>query len=695
MLNDIISHMANKRQLINLRFPVLIILSLICGILLGYLFIRIQIDLFYVIATVPAVAIILILCRFNSKYRLMIFCLTCIFMLILGATLSYIQIKTFDSKQLVNGDTYTVCATVSDKGKTDSGEYIIVDGVFVNGMRVGGKIKVYLSASYGEKCDVGYEVKFTSKITNNDIFPYGKLNYNAEKNIKYTCFVQSGLTSKYKFSLFGSMNSVLRNALFENLDSDTASVAFAMLTGNTDFVDSQTVSAFRYGGIAHIFAVSGLHIGIIYGILRVLFKKRRLNRYIKLALCLVPLFLYTGICGFTVSSVRALIMCAVATIAQTFFVKYDALNSLSISAVIILILNPLTLFSVGFQLSFTAVASIIFLSKNIVRPFKKLPRKVTDTVGVSLSAQAGTMPVMLSHFGYLSGAGIIMNIFLVPLLSLFFILQFFGVLISLILPFTAGYILPYSTLPLKIILSFLINAGFEKALLSGFGAGAFIPFYCLILFTLSDKINLKIFQRITALVCSFIFLSIYIPLKTYFPFSGHKIIVTATYNGGAVLIKSNGGNILILTENVSDGNIRTFLNEYYSYNLDAVILLGGENCVGALNKFDIDCDIYIYGKYLNIQPFENIKINYEKNFSLNGAEFTYADGYSVSINCEGTEIGICGGKYSPFDSCDLIIGDCLNDPGSGMSISFNDRSFDNCVYDHGNFELLLKNGNIK
>ena len=137
MLNDIISHMANKRQLINLRFPVLIILSLICGILLGYLFIRIQIDLFYVIATVPAVAIILILCRFNSKYRLMIFCLTCIFMLILGATLSNIQIKTFDSKQLVNGDTYTVCATVSDKGKTDSGEYIIVDGVFVNGMRVG------------------------------------------------------------------------------------------------------------------------------------------------------------------------------------------------------------------------------------------------------------------------------------------------------------------------------------------------------------------------------------------------------------------------------------------------------------------------------------------------------------------------------------------------------------------------------
>lgn len=382
MLNDIISHMANKRQLINLRFPVLIILSLICGILLGYLFIRIQIDLFYVIATVPAVAIILILCRFNSKYRLMIFCLTCIFMLILGATLSYIQIKTFDSKQLVNGDTYTVCATVSDKGKTDSGEYIIVDGVFVNGMRVGGKIKVYLSASYGEKCDVGYEVKFTSKITNNDIFPYGKLNYNAEKNIKYTCFVQSGLTSKYKFSLFGSLNSVLRNALFENLDSNTASVAFAMLTGNTDFVDSQTVSAFRYGGIAHIFAVSGLHIGIIYGILRLLFKKRRLNRYIKLALCLVPLFLYTGICGFTVSSVRALIMCAVATIAQTFFVKYDALNSLSISAVIILILNPLTLFSVGFQLSFTAVASIIFLSKNIVRPFKKLPRKVTDTVGV-------------------------------------------------------------------------------------------------------------------------------------------------------------------------------------------------------------------------------------------------------------------------------------------------------------------------
>ena len=101
-------------------------------------------------------------------------------MLILGATLSYIQIKTFDSKQLVNGDTYTVCATVSDKGKTDSGEYIIVDEVFVNGMRVGGKSSIPVRF-LRRKCDVGYEVKFTSKITNNDIFPYGKLNYNAEK----------------------------------------------------------------------------------------------------------------------------------------------------------------------------------------------------------------------------------------------------------------------------------------------------------------------------------------------------------------------------------------------------------------------------------------------------------------------------------------------------------------------------------
>lgn len=682
------------KRIINLRFPVLMLLSLFIGILSGYLFIRIHIDLIYLIATVPAVAVILILCCCYSKFKLLIYFLFCVLFLITGIFGSYFKIKNFTQKELVGGDTYTVSATVGEKAKTEQGrEYLVVENIKANGQAVKGKMQVYLSSSYGDFCDVGYKVDFTAKISVNDTFPYGKLSYNAEKNVKYSCFVQSGLTAKYHFSLFGSINSALKKTLYNNLDDDTASVVYAMLTGNSNAIEDETLSAFRYGGIAHLFAISGLHIGIIYGLLQLLSKKLHLNKYITLLFCILPIFFYAGICGFTVSSVRALIMCGVALLAKTFFVKYDALNSLSLSAIIILLINPLTLFNVGFQLTLSAVGAIILLSKNMLRPFKKIPAKIKNTVGVSLSAQAGTMPVMLARFGYLSGAGIILNIILVPLLSLFFSIIFVGSFISLIFPFLAAYILPYAAMPLEATVSFFVNAGFEKALISGFGAGAFLPIYYLGLFALSDKFNLKLLHRLTAVGFSVIFLCAYIPVKNFTPFSGHKIIISAYYNSGVVLIKSDEGNILILTETADPAHTISFLNEYYSHNVDAVILLGGENCVSTLDKFETDSCVYVYGKYLHIQPY-NKEILFEESFEIGSVNFEFADGYSLKISCDGINVAVCVGDYVTVENYDLLVCDCSDQSKDENAVSFNNRSYENCVYNDGNFEFLLKNGKI-
>lgn len=682
------------KPIVNFRFPLLLVLSTIGGILLGYLFIRIRIDLIYLIVTVPTVAIILILCCLYSRYKLLVYCLFSILFLIIGITGSYFKLKNFDVKELINGDTYTISATVSEKACASSGEYLILENAEADGQKISGKIKAFLSDSYGDFCDKGYKVTFTAKIQSNDTFPYEKLNYRAERNIKYTCFVQNEMTSEYNFSLFGYFNSAIRKTLYDNLDDDTASVAYAMLTGNSEGVEDGTVSAFRFGGIAHIFAVSGLHIGIIYSILRLLCKKLRLNKYLTLFLCVFPVFFYAGVCGFTVSSVRAFIMCSINALAQTFFVKYDALNSLSVSVIIILLINPLNLFNVGFQLSVSAVLAIILLAKSIVRPFKKINANVKNTVAVSLSAQAGTAPVMLARFGYLSGAGIILNIVLVPLLSMFFSIIFAATFLSLILPFWAEYILRYAAVPLEATLSFLVNAGFEKALISGFGAGAFIPIYYFGLFMLSDKINLKLLLRLIAVGCSFVLLCIYVPIKSYMPFSGHKIIVSASYNGGVALIKSDEGNILIMKENADFSHTQTFLHEYYANRLKAVILLGGENCVDALNNSDYNCEIYIYGKYLNIQPLDGLKINYKDSFTLGGCDFEFADGYSLLLKCDDANVGICAGNYANVKNYDLLICDCMSEAENEKAISFNNRSFENCVYDDGNFEFLIKDGKI-
>ena len=677
------------KRFVNVRFPVILIVALIAGILLGYLFVRTNISLFYIIAIVPLTAIIFILCLIFSRYKLLIYGIFAIILLTVGIVSGYARLDGFDRKELVNGDTYTITATVCEKGEYDGGEYIIVRHVKANGQKTGGKIRVYLSDSYGDYCAVGYKVEFTAKISVYDTFPYGKLNYNATNNIKYSCRIYSGLTSTYRFSLFGSVNTAIRNALYNNLDYDTASIVYAMLTGNTDGIEEGSITAFRYGGIAHIFAVSGLHIGIIYGLLRLLCKKLYLNKYVGLAVCIVPIFLYSGVCGFTLSSVRALIMCAVAMLSGVLFAKYDALNSLSLSAIVILLINPLNLFNVGFQLSVCAVGSIILLSKNIVRPFKKVPKKLTDTVGISLSAQAGTMPVMLARFGYLSGAGIILNIFIVPLLSAFFAIIFVATVLSMILPFIAEFLLPYAVLPLEATVSFLTNAGFEKALIRGFGAGAFVPIFYLGLFALSDKFNLKFVYRLIAVISAAVILCTYVLLKTFSPFKGFKIVVSAYYGGGEVLIKSKDMNILIITENLNLSRTDDFLNRYYSSDIDALIILGGENCVEAYGT-EFDCDAYIYGGYINIQPFANKTVNYEKRFSLGGINFEFADGYSLIAEYDGVTVGVCAGKYIPFDKCDYLFTDSLYECETQIRVSFNKRNSENCIYNYGDYVFRLK-----
>ena len=677
------------KRFVNARLPVLLVFALVAGILLGYLFMQNSISLFFVIAIVPVTAVTFIICFIFSRKRLLIFSILAIIFLTVGTIEAYLKLDSFNKKELVNGDYYSISATVCDKGIYDSGEYIVVNNVKANGRKIGGKIRVYLSPSYGEYCAVGYKVNFTANISTYDTFPYGKLSFNALSNIKYSCRVHGGLTSAFHFSLFGSINTAIRNALYDNLDYDTASVTYAMLTGNTDGIEDGSISAFRYGGIAHLFAVSGLHIGLIYGLLRLLCKKLHPNRYIGLAICIVPVFLYSGICGFTLSSVRALIMCTVAAISGIIYTKYDALNSLSLSAATILLLNPLNLFNVGFQLSLGAISAIVMLSKNIVRPFKKVPENLKATVGISLSAQAGTMPVMLARFGYLSGAGILLNILIIPLLSAFFAIIFVATFLAVVLPFIAPYILPLATVPLEATVSFLVNAGFERNIISGFGAGLFVPVYFFGLFALSDKFNLKLKYRLISVISASAFLCTYIPLMTFSPFGGYKIIASAYYGGGEVLFKSRNTKILVVTENLNLSRTDDFLNRYYSSDIDALIILGGENCAMVYGNTDLKCDAYIFGEYINIQPFRNKNINYENKFNLGGIQFEFVDGYSLIAEYNGETIGVCAGNCVPFDYCDYLFTDSQGECNTKTLVSFNERIL-SCIYDCGDFVFRLE-----
>ncbi len=679
------------KRLINIRIPLIFAFSLIAGIALSRLFINFNINLFYIIAVVPFTAVIVVITAFFHKSLIKIIIVIFIALIfILGLTGGYVKLKHYGTSSIVDGASYTVSAVVCEKGETQNSEYIILKNLHADGEKINGKMIVYLGKTYGDFCDIGYKVEFTAEISRKDLFTFGKLNNYVQSNVKYSCFVINNLKAEYGFSFFGSIRSHIRDTLYDNLDGDTAAIAFAMLTGNTQDVDEGAMQNFRYGGIAHIFAVSGLHIGIVYAALFWILKKFNLNKYVNAILCLSPLFFYAGICGFTMSSLRAVVMCTVSVLARLTHKKYDSLNALSLSVIIILLITPLSLFSAGFQLSVCATGSIILLSKNIVRPFKKLPRNISSAIGVSLSAQAGTMPVMLSCFGYLSWAGLLMNIIILPILSVVFVVIFISTLIASVIP-PFAVVLPYAFLPLQLIISIFLNTSFEKAVISGLGAAALLPFYIALL-ALSDKINLKLKYRLTAIICVTIFICVNVLSNVFAPLNGYKIIVSANYGGGVILIKSKGENILIVTENLSPTKTQPMLNEYYAFDLSAVIILGGEDCVSSYGDFELNCkNLYVYYGYINVQPYKNCTVNYESRFILNEIEFAFADGYSLTAKCGNTQLGICAGDYVPFENCDLFVSDADGDCENIYRVSFENRNIEYCIYDCG--DLVFNCGN--
>lgn len=688
------------RKFVNLRAPVIIALSLCGGIAVGVILYFYNLSSAWIaLALLPAAVTFGLWAIFKRNLvKPAIFIFLALFLFIGGALNSFYSLDRFDKTEVLPDKEYAVHGVVTEKGVTTNGEYIIIKNIKVDGERIGGKAYVFLSATYGELCDVGYSVDFYGTLKQFDSFEYGKLNSYAEENIKYGSSVFAGLHSTYGYSFFGKIRSAISRILFNNLHRESAAIAYAMLTGNTKLAKADSLESFRYGGVAHIFAVSGLHVGIIFAIISFILKKLRVKKYPAAAICFIVVLFYTAVCGFTLSAVRATIMCAVALIAKLIRERYDGLNALAIATIIILSFSPLSLLSVGFQLSVCAVGGICCLSKCIERALKKikLPSELSSTVGASAGAQLGTMPILLSNFGYLSGAGLLLNIIVLPLLSAIFVIIFTATVVCTIIPVAAPFIIPYAALPLEFIISVFVGAGFEKSLISGFGAGAFTVLYFICILSLSDKINLKLVERAIAIVCSVAILSSYVLLKTYSPFNGYRIIISAYNDGGEVLIKSLNGNVLIVTDGINAARLESMLDRAYCKNIDAVIILG-EDDLSAFAELDVDCSqIYICDRYPQIQPYGDFNINYVTDFTVCGVNCTLYDNQTLLADVGGVKLGICAERSTQFFSCDILVTDSVyNFADNRVEVFFNNRLGTLNVYDCGDIIFKIKDGNYR
>jgi competence protein ComEC len=255
-------------------------------------------------------------------------------------------------------------------------------------------------------------------------------NYLVKQGIQQQLFLgneQFKRLGSQGFSLQG-ISAKFRNLVQESLKKhnfkpDELAVVNALLLGQRQDISKQLIADYSSAGAIHILAVSGLHVGIVLLILNWLFKPiERLNKgkFFKTVLVVLFLWMFAFVAGLSASVVRAVTMFTFLAIGLSFRRKNIIEFSLIASMFFLLIVKPMFLFDVGFQLSYLAVFGIIWVQPILYKfwnPKLKIVDKFWQLLTVSFAAQAGILPLSLYYFHQFPGLFWMSNLIIIPFLG--------------------------------------------------------------------------------------------------------------------------------------------------------------------------------------------------------------------------------------------------------------------------------------
>ncbi len=224
--------------------------------------------------------------------------------------------------------------------------------------------------------------------------------------------------------------------------------------GDRRRVAGDTYTTFLESGTAHILAVSGVHIGLIF--ITVSYFLRLFIRHPRhrIILTLLAVTLFAFVAGARISSLRAAIMIGLYLMSEWFDREPDAPTALSLAALIFGIHNPNVIFMPGFQLSFLSIASILLFHDGIAGFIGKWPRALQEGISSTLAVQILPLPAAISAFHVLPISGVLLNLIILPLLSIVLWLAFMTTLTAYLIP-PAAIWFANAMLPIVQLIEFL------------------------------------------------------------------------------------------------------------------------------------------------------------------------------------------------------------------------------------------------
>ncbi|MBU0528265.1 ComEC/Rec2 family competence protein [bacterium] len=292
------------------------------------------------------------------------------------------------------------------------------------------KDQVIDNLSAGDTLRGSGKLQLFSDIRNPGEYDFKKYYHNKKIVGKIYTKNKIQVYSNLKWSPIKSINSIresVRSKLIVYSDTETAALLSALILGDRSKIDQDLRESFANVGVIHVLAVSGLHVGYVLVILLLFVKIIQIPWGWDKLFIVLGLIIFTILSGGRPSVIRASIMASLYIFAPVLNRKPNAWNIIATAAFLILIVNPNSLYDLGFQLSFAAVLSIIYFYSlfNRILPDRLKVSNVKNNVArffwalllVSFSAQIGTVPVVAHYFGRIPLVAIIANLLIIPLIG--------------------------------------------------------------------------------------------------------------------------------------------------------------------------------------------------------------------------------------------------------------------------------------
>lgn len=316
---------------------------------------------------------------------------------------------------------------------------LLLEGVSLGGGKtpVSGRVWV-LDMEQAHHFLAGQKVSFTGKLSAQDhaafLGDFDDYSYGITENIRFVSCAEhlewedaeaAGETWQLK------LRQWVFRTVFHNLPRRTAATTYALLTGDRSYLDSALLDAVRRAGVLHLLVVSGLHISLSAGGTYALLRHLRAPKWCAAPVSLAVMGFYVVLAGWTPSVIRAVIMWCVWMLGQLAGRRYDGPSSLAAAFSLSMLVDPMDLFRLGFQLSYAATGAISFLMPALAKAptGHRFADGLLATLTVSFCACLGTLPFLMTGFGQVPLLAPLINVVAAPAAM---VLLGLGVVLSLL-----------------------------------------------------------------------------------------------------------------------------------------------------------------------------------------------------------------------------------------------------------------------